>query len=174
LRLPEAGIDSRATDGSPPRMIKSRPRWGAGYDNRGGEPHDSSVLLVFCCPVEEEQQRVDLVVVSPMWECKQFLFEVCQPISLIRQQDAAGFETALMARQSGDFIVPGAAAEDVEGRPLFLDHLNQPGAARRVLNEDGIRLRVRREPHDTSQDFPHVPMTASYPKDMEHVVDEAE
>jgi hypothetical protein len=81
--------------------------------------HWLKVLLVVSEPFEEQQQRVDLVVVSTTRKGEQLILEIGQLQRVLRQQDATGFEAALLAAHPRHLVGLGFAADDIEAG-LFL------------------------------------------------------
>jgi hypothetical protein len=56
----------------------------------------AEIRLVFGKPIEKQQQRVDLVVVGAIRDRNELIFEIGEPRSFVRQQDATRFEAALL------------------------------------------------------------------------------
>src|SRR6202043_3131778 len=94
----------------------TRPRPGVVLPNEDGWVKDDrlDVLLVMGKPVEEQQQRIDLVVVTAVGKREELVLEIRQPEGLVREQDATSFEAALLTAHPRLLVGIRAAADDFE------------------------------------------------------------
>src|SRR5215813_4179992 len=131
------------------------------------------MALVLRKPLEKQQQRVDLVVVAAARKGEQLLLEIGEPRGLPWQQDAAGFEAALLAAHAGFFVGVRLAADDVEPG-LFPQQLDQPHAAAGILDDDEIGLPLPGECDNLLAHLHHGPMPAADMQKMERLLLDAD
>jgi len=81
--------------------------------HRAGD-HRLKIPLVFSKPIEEQQQRIDLVVVATTGEGEKFVLEIGEPEGLRRQEDATRFKAALLPAHAGHLVDVRIAAHDIE------------------------------------------------------------
>jgi hypothetical protein len=76
----------------------TRPREWVVRPNEDGWVEDDrlDVLLVLGKPVEEQKQRIDLIVVSAVGKREELALEIGKPRCLVREQDATRFESDLV------------------------------------------------------------------------------
>src|SRR5206468_862383 len=100
------GLRTRQVAGAPNETTKLRtpalpvrkprgewPRPGVGLPHENGRTEDKGleVLLMLGITVEEEQQRIDLVVVAAIGESEELVLEIGEPEGFGWQEDATGF-----------------------------------------------------------------------------------
>ena len=81
------------------------------------------VLLVLGIPIEEEQQRIDLIVIAAMGKGKELGLKICEPRCLYREQDATRFEASLVTAEPGLLVGIRPAASDFQ-MGLFVQELD--------------------------------------------------
>ena len=67
-------------------------------------------------------------------EGKEFIFKICEPRRLGREEDAAGLKSSLMAAQACFLVVLRVSTDDAEPS-LLPQYLDQSHAAARVLDD---------------------------------------
>ena len=116
-------------------------------------------------PVEEQQQRIDLIVVSAVRKREELALEIGKPRCLVREQDATRFETPLLTAHPRLLVGIRPAADDIE-TCLLLQQLDQPHAAAGILDDDEVNLPLRRERDDLLAHLHDRPMATA---DLEHM-----
>src|SRR5215813_5441377 len=81
-------------------------------DHDGYGPSHIDVGFILGEPIKKQHERVDLIVITATWERQEFAFELCQPWSFYRQQNAGCFEPSLVTTHARFLIILGMSTDD--------------------------------------------------------------